>query len=110
MSSLYTSIAQANYKQKKLLPLRYIFGSCRMFWRVSNYIIGVYRREFIYTKHIVFNGSYSKNYGAYILVDLSLAAWLCEKMKVNLKIEGLSDFFSDDVIINNVSEYQEGPF
>ena len=31
-------------------------------------------------------------------------------MKVNLKIEGLSDFFSDNLVINNVSEYRENYF
>ena len=109
ISCLYTSIARSNYEQKKLLPITYILVFCKMFWRISNYIIGLHYREFFYTKHIVLN-AYTLRTMVHIFGGLSLVAWLCEKMKVNLRIEGLSDLFSDDLIINNASEYSKDYF
>ncbi len=109
VSCLYTSIARSNYKQKRLLPVWYILTFCKMFWRINRYIIGSHRREFIHTKHIVFNG-HTLETMSHIFWGLLLVAWLCERMKVNLKIEGLSDLFSDDLIINNASEYSEDYF
>ena len=44
---------------------------------------------------------------AHILCVTLFVAWLCEKMEVSLKIQGLSDFFSNDLIVNNVSKYRE---
>ena len=109
ISCLYTSIGRSNYKHKKLLPVWYILTFCKMFWRISNYIIGLHRREFFHTKHIVLNG-HTLETMSHIFLGLVLVAWLCERMRVNLKIEGLSDLFSDDLIINNASEYSEDYF
>ena len=104
----YTVIARSNYKQEKLSPIEYIFRCRKMFRRVTNKI-GAYRREFIYTKHIILDGHGLKSM-KHILYASLFIAWLCEKMKVNLRIEGLSDFFSNDLIINNVSEYRKRHF
>ena len=103
ISCLYTLIAIAQYEQRSVLSVSLIGD----FWRKRNYIAS-YRKAFVCTKHIVFRGHGKAM--AHILGGLSAIAWLCEKMKVNLKIEDLSDFLSDDLIINNMSEYREDHF
>ncbi len=103
ISCLYALIAKAQHEQRSVLSVSLI----RDFWRKRNYIAS-YRKAFVRTKHIVFRG-HNKTM-AHILGGLSAIAWLCEKMKVNLKIEDLSDLLSDDLIINNMSEYREDHF
>ena len=82
------------------------------FWtkyRESRHYIASYRREFIYTKQLVLSGCSYRSIGN-IFNALIATAWLCEKMQVNLKIEGLSDFFENDMIINNSLKYHESYF
>ena len=107
-SYLYIWIARAKYEQIKAWSRWYLSVSWADFRRTRHYV-GLYRREFIDTKHIVFDGHRLKT-TANIFCGLIAVAWLCEKMKVNLKIEGLSDFFENDVIINNPAEYRADNF
>ena len=82
------------------------------FWtkyREARHYIASYRREFIYTKQLVLSGCSYRGIGN-IFNALIATAWLCEKMQVNLKVEGLSDFFENDVIINNSLKYHESHF
>ncbi len=108
ISALYASIGKIKYKQQELSFVEYILGCRKMFHKVRN-DIGVYRKEFVYTKHIVLRGHQIITM-SHIFLSISVLAWLCEKMKVNLKIKGLSYLFSNDLIINSTSEYQESHF
>ena len=86
--------------------------SISCFWtkyRESRHYIALYHKEFIYTKKLVLSGGCYRSVGN-IFNALIAMAWLCEKMKVNLKIEGLSDFFENDVIINNSLKCHESYF
>ena len=101
----YTWVGRRRYEQCKVLSRWSISDFLKDFKQTRHYI-GLYYREFIHTKHIVFDGHFLKTQ-ANMLCGLISVAWLCEKMKVNLKVEGLSNFFENDMIINNPAVYQE---
>ena len=101
----YTWVGRRRYEQCKVLSRWSISEFLKDFKQTRHYI-GLYYREFIHTKHIVFDGHFLKTQ-ANMLCGLISVAWFCEKMKVNLKVEGLSDFFENDMIINNPAVYQE---
>ena len=102
---IYTWISRIRHEQYDLLFRKPRFKFWQQFKDTRHYI-GLYYREFIHTKHIIFDGQHLKTLSN-IFCSLILIAWLCEKMKVNLKVKGLSNFFENDVIINNPSEYRE---
>ena len=101
----YTWVGRRRYEQCKVLSRGSISKFLKDFKQTRHYI-GLYYREFIHTKHIVFDGHFLKTQ-ANMFCGLISVAWLCEKMKVNLKVEGLSNFFENDMIINNPAVYQE---
>ena len=104
----YSCAARRKYLRCKILSSE----STAFFWnsyRKSRHYIASYRKEFIETKHLVLCGRPFKSI-ANIFYGVIATAWLCEKMQVNLKIEGLSDFFENNIIINNLSKYDESDF
>ena len=107
-SRTYSWIAQMKYEQCEMLSRQSIFSFWEAFKKTRHYV-GVYYVNFIYTKHIVLDVQFIRTI-ANIFCALMTVAWLCEKMKVNLKVEGLSDFFENDIVINNQSKYQEARF
>ena len=104
----YTWISQMKLKQHKPAALIYNVYKYIISRRHIRYI-RLYKREFIYTKHITLDLRRFRTL-AHIFNGLVLAAWLCEKMKVNLKIEGVSDFFENDMIINNPLKLRKSCF
>ena len=107
-SRTYSWIVRIKYEQRKVLSIQSISSFWEAFKKTRHYV-GLYYVNFIYTKHIVLDCQPLKTM-ANIFCALIAVAWLCEKMKVNLKVEGLSDFFENDIVINNQSKYQEARF
>ena len=107
-SCAYSCTTRRKYLRCKILSSESIV----YFWntyRKSRHYIASYRKEFVKTKHLVLCGRPFKSV-ANIFYGVIATAWLCEKMQVNLKIEGLPDFFENNVIINNPSKYNENHF
>ena len=107
-SRIYTLIGRMKFDRCKVLSLQLI----PIFWeelKKTRHYVGLHYVNFIYTKHIVLDSQFLKTM-ANMFCGLIAVAWLCEKMKVNLKVEGLSDFFENDIVINNQSKYQEVRF
>ena len=106
-SFTYTWIGEMQYKQSKSLFSLFRF-SFRYIKGIIKANIRLYKREFIYTKHITFINR--RESIAHIFGIVVVVAWLCEKMKVNLKIEGMSDFIDNDMVVNNPLKFRESCF
>ena len=107
-SYTYAWISRRKRDKETVLSVDSIHGFWKEF-KESRHYLGCYYKEFIHTKHIVLYVDNLKTISN-IFCGLTGTAWLCEKMKVNLKVEGLSDFLENDVIINNPSKYLENYF
>ena len=105
-SFAYTWIAMMQYYNPKSL-FRYSIDFIKRSIVARRYI-RLHKREFIYTKHIIYHSRCAAL--THIFGGLIVVAWLCEKMKVNLKIEGRSDFFDNDMIVNNPLKFRESCF